>query len=105
MDKKKKLTLASIGNGAAEEQFQRELAVVRRNLEDTATSPVKPRQITITITFLGDEHGQMFPYNIRTTSKIVPQEPFVGLSEIDTENPERLLEATPVQATLDDYAR
>ena len=102
---KKKLTLSSIGNGAAEEQFQRELAVVRRNLEDPSTPPDKPRQITLTITFLADEHRQMFPYNIKATSKLVPQEPFVGLSEIDTKNPDCLLETTPVQTSLDDYDR
>lgn len=78
-----RVTLVSIGNGAALELFERELTNVLTNIADINTSPRQKREITIKMTFKPDENRERADVQVAVTSKTagvrpVDREVFLG---------------------------
>lgn len=66
------ICLATLGEGAAEELFQRELARVLDNIRDPNTQWKKPRKVVLELTIQPDEERQVGTTVIACTSKLAP---------------------------------
>jgi hypothetical protein len=66
------VTLATIGDGAAEEYFQEELTKVLKNVMDPNTIPTAIREITVKIRIKPNEERRIGDADVLCTSKLAP---------------------------------
>jgi hypothetical protein len=71
------VTLGSIGNGAAQELFARELAAVLANMQDVNTKHDAKRKITLSFVFAADEARETCSATIKCESKLAPVKPLM----------------------------
>lgn len=68
-----RMTLASIGGGAAEEKFQQELQNVIANIMDPNTDYDAKRRLVLTFTFISSENRDMAAVLVECGSKLAAQ--------------------------------
>ena len=68
----KKVSLAGLNNGAAEELFEREMAIVMENTQDPSTDPKAPRKITLEFIFTPNEGREMGVLEVKAKSSLAP---------------------------------
>lgn len=66
------ITLNGLSNGALQEVFDRELANVLENIQDTNTSPKAVRKITMSIEFKPHETRDIANVVLKADSKLAP---------------------------------
>jgi len=66
------VSLATLNNGAAIEQFDNELDVVLQNILDPNTKPETKREVILKVAITPAEHRRHADVSIQVTSKIAP---------------------------------
>lgn len=70
MEGYKKLSIATVSNGAVEELFQRDLAEVMKNMDDPSTDPKEPRKIQIELILTQNELREMGVLEVKSKTKL-----------------------------------
>ncbi len=81
----KKITLESIADGAAIEQFDIELQKVLNNIVDPNTVADAVREVTLTVKFKPDERRNYGVFAIQAKCKLAPHTPFMGQASFGRE--------------------
>lgn len=68
----KKVELAEVNKGAAEELFNREMERVLENIEDPSTAPAEKREITLKFIITPNKQREMGELEIKASSKLAP---------------------------------
>lgn len=104
---KKRISLDQLGQGAALELFEAELAKVIANIDDPNTSRTAKRQVTLKVVFTPDKKVlDMCVVEIHCESKIAPATPFETTMFVGIENGEAVAsEYSPHQGSLLDDQR
>lgn len=70
-----KVTLSNIGDGVAQELFQREIGAVIRNIKDVNTDPESKRKVVLEIAIAPTETRDVGQVTIKCTSKLAGVRP------------------------------
>lgn len=71
-DEPQRLTLSSLGNGGAEELFQRHLDAVLANIADLETDATAKREITLKVTIIPGRERDELTYEVAAGHKLAP---------------------------------
>ena len=76
MIQEEKMTLATIGEGAAQELFEEQLQRVLKNISDPNTVQTAARSITLKFVFKPDDDREGSAVQIMASSSLAPDKPF-----------------------------
>jgi hypothetical protein len=103
-----KITLANLGNGGLEEQFQMALEQVLWNIDDPNAKSEAVRKVVITIDIKPTKSGDMGSLRYSVTPKLAPheaQETLIGIGKEEGSIVAKELSGDPAQMTIDDFAK
>lgn len=74
MDKRIDFNLSEINDGAAQEQIDKEIEKIMKNILDLDTESKIKRKLTVTVDFVPDESRQVITTDVQVKSTLAPQE-------------------------------
>jgi hypothetical protein len=105
MPRPQKVTLSTIGNGAAEQQFQKLIRDVHANVKDPNTKPDAKRKITLTLTFAPGADRDLTVVMVDSKVSLAPPAAKASQVFFGTERGEPVVTANDLnQYDLDDEA-
>lgn len=102
----KRVTIATLAQGAAVEAVDHCIGEVVQNIQDPNTDAKKKRKVVLTLVFTPNEHRNMMDIAFEAQSKLVPAAPGTATAMLDTDEhgeivPLELFQGqNPNQATL-----